>query len=97
MTVELMRGSAPPTTLQSYDDFVGKAARSRRMPLEDMQRRAQGRVWTGVEAKELVSLSSLHRCCHRCKRSVLMRSSVLCVSSLGVNWACDLLRIITTG
>lgn len=40
---------------QSYNDFVGKAAASRRMPLEDMQRRAQGRVWTGVEAKALVS------------------------------------------
>ncbi|CAN0241384.1 unnamed protein product, partial [Hapterophycus canaliculatus] len=38
---------------QSYNDFVGKAAKSRRMPLEDMQRRAQGRVWTGAEAKAL--------------------------------------------
>ncbi|CAN0064772.1 unnamed protein product, partial [Ectocarpus sp. 4 AP-2014] len=39
--------------MASYNDFVGKAAKSRRMPLEDMQRRAQGRVWTGAEAKEL--------------------------------------------
>eukprot|EP00903_Cladosiphon_okamuranus_P015600 g14405.t1 len=39
--------------MASYNDFVGKAAASRRMPLEDMQRRAQGRVWTGVEAKAL--------------------------------------------
>ncbi|CAN0387226.1 unnamed protein product, partial [Scytosiphon promiscuus] len=37
--------------MASYNDFVGKAAKSRRMPLEDMQRRAQGRVWTGAEAQ----------------------------------------------
>lgn len=37
---------------------MGKAAASRRMSLEDMQRRAQGRVWTGVEAKALVGVGS---------------------------------------
>lgn len=39
--------------MNSYEDFVAKAAMSRRMPLEDMKRRAQGRVWTGSQAKAL--------------------------------------------
>ena len=33
-----------------YDDFTGKAARDRGMPLEDLQAVARGRVWTGADA-----------------------------------------------
>ncbi len=60
---------------QSYNDFVGKAAMSRRMPLEDMQRRAQGRVWTGVEAKALVREGEWGRSRLRVRVRVLVRVS----------------------
>ena len=33
-----------------YDDFTGKAARDRGMPLEDLRAVARGRVWTGADA-----------------------------------------------
>lgn len=33
-----------------YDDFTGKAARDRGMPLENLQAVARGRVWTGADA-----------------------------------------------
>ena len=33
-----------------YDDFTGKAASDRDMPLEDLRAVARGRVWTGVDA-----------------------------------------------
>jgi protease-4 len=35
-----------------YDDFVGKAAQARGMDVEKMEEVAQGRVWTGIDAKE---------------------------------------------
>ena len=34
-----------------YDDFVGKVAESRKKPREEIHRIAQGRVWTGQQAK----------------------------------------------
>ena len=36
-----------------YDDFTTKAASGRDMLLEDMQRVAKGRVWSGVDAKRI--------------------------------------------
>ncbi len=36
-----------------YDDFTTKAAQGRAMPLEDMQRIARGRVWSGQDAHRL--------------------------------------------
>lgn len=35
-----------------YGDFVDKAAEGRNLPREDMQEVAQGRIWTGADAKE---------------------------------------------
>lgn len=34
-----------------YDDFTGKAAKDRGMPLEHLQAVARGRVWTGADAE----------------------------------------------
>lgn len=36
----------------AYDQFVAKAAESRGKTIEDMESVAQGRVWTGLQAKE---------------------------------------------
>lgn len=36
-----------------YEDFTGKAASDRGLPLEDLQEVARGRVWTGKDAVEL--------------------------------------------
>ncbi len=36
-----------------YEDFTSKVAEGRGMPLERIQEIARGRVWTGVQAKEL--------------------------------------------
>ncbi|CAN0163533.1 unnamed protein product, partial [Discosporangium mesarthrocarpum] len=47
------------SAMQSYEDFVSKAAASRSMPLPDMHRRAQGRVWMGAQAKELGLVDAL--------------------------------------
>lgn len=44
--------------MQGYNRFVAQAALSRGMSFEDMGRRAQGRVWTGAEAKVLVGSAS---------------------------------------
>lgn len=35
-----------------YDDFVGKVAQSRNMPEDSVESVAQGRVWTGRQAKD---------------------------------------------
>lgn len=35
-----------------YADFTGKAAVGRRMPYDELEPRARGRVWTGADAKE---------------------------------------------
>ena len=36
-----------------YEDFTTKVAEGREMPLEEVQKIAKGRVWTGAQAKEL--------------------------------------------
>jgi ClpP class serine protease len=36
-----------------YENFVGKAAEGRQMTYEEMEARARGRIYTGVQAKEL--------------------------------------------
>ena len=36
-----------------YEDFTTKVAEGRGMPLEEVQKIAKGRVWTGVQAKEI--------------------------------------------
>jgi protease-4 len=36
-----------------YDEFVGKVAAARKLKLESVQEIAQGRVWSGAEAKQL--------------------------------------------
>ncbi|MDP3893264.1 signal peptide peptidase SppA [Nocardioides sp.] len=36
-----------------YDDFTGKAAADREMPLEDLRAVAKGRVWTGADALDV--------------------------------------------
>jgi protease-4 len=36
-----------------YDGFIGRVASGRRLPIERVQQIARGRVWTGVQAKEL--------------------------------------------
>jgi protease-4 len=38
---------------KTYDEFVSKAAQGRKMPVEKLNEVAQGRVWTGVRAKEV--------------------------------------------
>ena len=35
-----------------YADFVGKAAEQRRMPADEMEKYAQGQVWSGIDAAE---------------------------------------------
>lgn len=35
-----------------YDDFTGKAAHDRGLPVEDLRAVARGRVWTGADARE---------------------------------------------
>ncbi|MBC3538640.1 signal peptide peptidase SppA [Rufibacter sediminis] len=35
-----------------YDDFTTKAAKSRKMPVEELRKIASGRVWSGIEAKQ---------------------------------------------
>jgi len=35
-----------------YADFTGKAASDRRLPLDELEPVARGRVWTGVDARE---------------------------------------------
>ncbi|HSI89866.1 MAG TPA: signal peptide peptidase SppA, partial [Adhaeribacter sp.] len=35
-----------------YDDFTTKAAKGRNMPVEELQKLAGGRVWSGIEARE---------------------------------------------
>jgi len=42
-----------------YQKFVEKAAQARRMQLEEMEQKAQGRVWTGKRAKELGLIDEL--------------------------------------
>ncbi|TLU99147.1 signal peptide peptidase SppA [Dyadobacter luticola] len=37
---------------EGYDTFTTKAAQGRRMPVEKLRSLAQGRVWSGIEAKE---------------------------------------------
>lgn len=36
-----------------YEDFTGRVAEGRDLPLEDVLEMAKGRIWTGAEAKEL--------------------------------------------
>ncbi len=36
-----------------YESFVGRCAAGRDMPVEDIKKVAEGRVWTGIRAKEL--------------------------------------------
>jgi protease-4 len=36
-----------------YDDFTGRVAEGRDLPLEEVLELAKGRIWTGAEAKEL--------------------------------------------
>ena len=36
--------------LAAYESFVGKAAESREMTLEDLEEKARGRVWSGIDA-----------------------------------------------
>lgn len=36
-----------------YGDFTGKVAEGRKLPLEEVQRIARGRVWAGTDAKQL--------------------------------------------
>ncbi|MDR1128167.1 MAG: signal peptide peptidase SppA [Treponema sp.] len=38
--------------LDTYHDFVGKAAAGRNMPFEDMEKLAQGRVYSGIAARD---------------------------------------------
>ncbi|MDR1352536.1 MAG: signal peptide peptidase SppA [Treponema sp.] len=38
--------------LDTYHDFVGKAASGRNMPFEDMEKLAQGRVYSGIAARD---------------------------------------------
>jgi len=47
-----------------YRDFVTKAASGRKMTYEDLEQYAQGRVWTGTQAKEIGlvdELGGMHR------------------------------------
>jgi protease-4 len=37
---------------QGYENFTNKAAAGRKMPVEKLKSLAQGRVWSGIEAKE---------------------------------------------
>ncbi|MBS1557850.1 MAG: signal peptide peptidase SppA [Bacteroidetes bacterium] len=39
-------------TNKIYEGFTGKAAKGRRMPVENLLKIASGRVWTGAQAKE---------------------------------------------
>jgi ClpP class serine protease len=41
------------SAMASYESFVRKAAMSRDMTVDVMHRRAQGRVWTGLQGKRL--------------------------------------------
>ncbi|CAM9257424.1 unnamed protein product [Chrysoparadoxa australica] len=41
------------SALEAYESFITKAASSRGMQVDDMHRRAQGRVWTGTQGKYL--------------------------------------------
>ena len=36
---------------EAYDHFITQAARDRNIPLEEMKKIAEGRVWSGIEAK----------------------------------------------
>lgn len=42
-----------------YDDFVGKAAKSRKMEFEQLRALAKGRVWTGTDAKRVGLVDTL--------------------------------------
>lgn len=42
-----------------YDDFVGKAAKSRNMEFEQLRALAKGRVWTGTDAKKVGLVDTL--------------------------------------
>lgn len=44
---------------QGYDTFTKKAAAGRKMPVEKLRSLAQGRVWSGIEAKELGLVDAL--------------------------------------
>ncbi len=39
-------------TNEIYETFTGKAAKGRKMPIDDLKKVASGRVWTGTQAKE---------------------------------------------
>ncbi|MCU0443516.1 MAG: signal peptide peptidase SppA [Microscillaceae bacterium] len=44
---------------QIYDDFTGKAAQGRKMPLDSLKKIAGGRVWSGISAKKLGLVDAL--------------------------------------
>jgi protease IV len=55
---------------RAYEDFVGKAAAARKMPHDDLERLARGRVWTGADALErglVDELGGLHEAIARAK------------------------------
>jgi protease-4 len=56
----MARRTAPRSTSSSfYDQFVEKAAASRRKKPEEIDAMAQGRVWTGRQAKDLGLVDAL--------------------------------------
>lgn len=63
-----------------YDDFTGKAAEDRGMPLEALQAVARGRVWTGADALEhglVDELGGLERAVEvACERAGVARDEV---------------------